>query len=107
VRIGYGGGNASSCGFGVLVLPDAHDRPSGGTEAGVGIAIARHVAGDLRPPVIDIRLWRHEVHRTGMPEAPIQVNGKLGAGKHQISSPPHIGYRPPCNQKPQAKVVHC
>lgn len=79
--------NAIRRGAGILVLPDAHDCPSGLGETPVGISIALAIPLDLRAPPLGIRRRPRHVQRAAMPEAAIDEDCYPRPAEHQVGPP--------------------
>lgn len=70
----------------VLMLPDAHDRPAGSDQCHAVLAVARHDALELRPPVLGVVRWVGRMSRAAVPEAPVYEHSDAPRAKGHVSS---------------------
>lgn len=66
---------------GTLVLPDSNDSPTPLGESAFIATIASHRGVELRTPPFSVCLRQIPVVRTGMPEAPIDIDGDTRAAE--------------------------
>jgi len=69
--------------------PEPHDNPASICELLSRIQITRHIARNLRTPVIDMGLRLDIVRRATVPEAAINEYSELRADEQQISGAPN------------------
>ena len=76
-----------------LVLPDAHNRPSGGLQRLSRRRIAGHVPGKLWSPVSGVPLGLGSVSGATVPEASIDKHGNTLSRKDNVWLDPNLTHR--------------
>src|SRR4051812_3963740 len=76
-------------GVGVLVLPNAHDLPTGLAQPSVSLSVPRDVALDLRAPPLGVVLRPCPVERTPMPKTPVDEDSHARPQEDKIRPAPH------------------
>lgn len=74
--------------FGIVVLPDHQDRPSGGLKRVPGTQVAPDVRAELLDPPGAIRLRDRPVERAGMPKTASHLDHDTGTGEHDVVAGP-------------------
>lgn len=96
--------NAVSCHIGLLMLPDPDRDPSCGDQSLVSVAIPVLVGCDLRQPVPAVGAVRAPtVLGAAVPEAAVDEDGHLGAGKDDVGLPSEVRQR--ASMDPVAKAT--
>ncbi len=80
-----------TCGLSrVLVFPHPDRGPAGVCESAIRVPVPFFVPVDLRGPESGIGHRDGVVIGAAVPEAPVQEDGDLGFGEHEIRSPSHL-----------------
>jgi hypothetical protein len=99
-------GDAACAWLGVLVLPEAQDRPPSIREKAIRFDVACAVPRHLVQPVAVVRRGHRVVFRAAMPEASVKEDGHLDAGEDEISGAPNPRDRPYGYAVPQPARVN-
>jgi len=78
---------------GVVVLPDAYDRPPGYGETGVGVPVSKAVRFDLSAPPTGVRFRPGAVIGAAMPVAAIAEDGDHAPGEDDVGATSKLGER--------------
>jgi hypothetical protein len=92
-------------GFGPLMLPDTHHRPSLRPKPPVSVAVATTVAGELGGPELGVRLRVGGVLWAGVPEAAIDEHSNSLTREDDVGPSASVELEGPVHPIPKAAAM--